>query len=83
MKILPIGGYFSKDKSGFLMNPASWNQVSEKYQQFIYKFIENIPASVKEWLDSIYIRGSLPRDVDDKFVSDIDLFALTKKKEMR
>ena len=83
VKIHPIGGYFPKDNDGFVVNPAKWENVSAKFQQLIYKLIENIPASEKEQLHSIYLRGSLPRIIDEKFIADIDLFALSAKKNMR
>ncbi len=83
MQILPIGGYFTKDKDGFIINPASWNHVPDYHKQYIYKFIEKIPSAEKELINSIYLRGSLPRELEEKYVSDIDLFALTDKKGMR
>lgn len=83
MQILPIGGYFPKDNEGFLINPAKWELVPNSFQQFIRKLIEKIPAEEKSQIDSIYLRGSLPRGMDEKYISDIDLFALTSKKGMR
>ncbi len=83
MKILPIGGYFPKDKNGFIINPASWELVSVRLQQLIHKLITNIPEIEKASINSIYLRGSLPRAIEEKHIGDIDLFILTKKKQMR
>lgn len=81
--MLPIGGYFPKDKAGFLINPANWNLVPIIYQQFIYKLLDKFPKNEKSLINSVYLRGSLARDIDEKHIADIDLFALTHKKGMR
>jgi uncharacterized protein len=72
-------GYTAKtDKEGFLINESSWEKVRAKYRPAIEQAVEALKASFKSKIHSIYLRGSLPRDLGIEGVSDIDLLFVTK-----
>lgn len=77
MPIEKIGGYFQKDSEGFLINPTKWDLVLPKYQEILKKLIKKIVVQKSDEIHSIYLRGSLPRGIEEKYISDIDLLMLS------
>lgn len=81
--IQPIGEYFQNDHDGFVINPASWDNIPTKYQPIIEQVKQKYTNHFGGKLHSVYLRGSLVRGLAVDNLSDFDSFALVKEKGLR
>lgn len=75
IKIEPTGSYFKVDSDGYLVNPASKDKLQEKWKPLVDDIVEAYKENYKEYLESVYIRGSVAKGEAVEYISDIDTFA--------
>lgn len=78
-RIKKIGGYCDLDDGGYIINPASTEKINPKFTPIIERIIAFYKDVFKDDINSIYLRGSLPRGMFVNQISDIDSFALIKR----
>lgn len=70
--------YISVDKSGYLKDQYSLNDIKIEWKLPIEKFVFIIDKYFSDKIKSVYIRGSVAAGDSIKFVSDIDFFIITR-----
>lgn len=76
MNIQPIGQFLSMDKDGFIFNDLKLENIQPIWNEPIQLIIQQYHEYYNKKLHSIYLRGSISRDLAVPNVSDIDTFAL-------
>jgi hypothetical protein len=79
-RIKNIGRFCASDKNGYILNDSSLKKVKPEFLMVIEEVVENYQTHLGLDLHSIYIRGSVPRGLGMKGVSDLDTIAITNKK---
>ena len=74
-----IGHFCSTDNDGFILNDSSIKKINPEFYNLIEEVIEDYQKHLGFDLHSIYIRGSIPRGLGIKGVSDLDTIAITNK----
>jgi len=75
VEIQETGSYFEIDKDGFLMNPASVDNIQDEWQPVVDEVIELYKKYFSDSLISVYLRGSVSKGEAIKNVSDVDSWA--------
>lgn len=75
-----IGRFCESDKNAYILNDASLTKVESDFLMIIEEVVEMYQTHLGLDLHSIYIRGSVPRGLGIKGVSDLDTIAITNKK---
>ncbi|QDP41174.1 nucleotidyltransferase [Radiobacillus deserti] len=78
-----IGRFCSTDTNGFLINDSSKKNIKTEFYNLVEDVIEGYRKHLGSDLHSVYIRGSIPRGLGIKGVSDLDTIAITNKKISR
>jgi uncharacterized protein len=78
-QVKEIGRFCLTDSNGYLVNDSKITNIDSEFNKVIEKTIEKYQSHLKENLHSIYIRGSIPRGLGIKSVSDLDTIAITNK----
>lgn len=73
--IKPIGSFYAVSEEGYLVNDTSWDKVGN-YRNAINRAVEIL--TLKLPLQSIYLRGSVPKGKGIEGISDLDLIVLTE-----
>ncbi|SES79164.1 hypothetical protein SAMN05216389_102192 [Oceanobacillus limi] len=76
-QIKNIGSFCQTDAKGYIINNSKLSNINSEFCKVIEEVIENYQIHLKENLHSIYIRGSIPRGLGIKSVSDLDTIAIT------
>lgn len=79
-RIKNIGRFCATDNNGNILNDSSLKKVIPEFLMIIEEVVENYQTHLGFDLHSIYIRGSVPRGLGIKGVSDLDTIAITNKK---
>jgi len=79
--IQKIGGFLSQDKNGFIVNDLNYEKLDEDWKKVIQAIIEAYQKHLTHRIHSIYLRGTVARNVAVKGFSDIDTFALVHSDE--
>lgn len=81
IKVKPLGSYLDIDKDGYVMNPASFQKIQDKWSEPLEEAKNEYIARFGPALHSLYIRGSVPKGsaIDD--ISDLDMFAIVNLNE--
>lgn len=74
-KIEPKGSYFKVDENGFLINPASFDKIQEKWKPVVDDVVLLYQNLYGNKLKNVYIRGSVAKGEAVDGVSDVDTFA--------
>ena len=69
------GSFFSLDDEGYIINPASWEKVDQKWLPIIDEIIAWYKKAHPQTLTHVYIRGSVVKGEAVEGISDIDSFA--------
>jgi hypothetical protein len=80
-KVKPLGSYFDIDKDGYVVNPASFEKIQDKWLKPIEETKDEYIARFGSALHSLYIRGSVPKGKAIDNVSDLDTFAVVNLTE--
>jgi hypothetical protein len=75
-----IGRYCSTDKDGYICNDSNVEMIGEDYLEVIKEVKRSYFYHLGPYIHSIYIRGSIPRGLGIKGVSDLDTIAILNKK---
>lgn len=75
VKIKPVGSYFEVDKDGYLVNPASIDNIPKEWKPAVDDVIQIYRKQFGNKLKNVYIRGSVATGQAIKDVSDLDTFA--------
>jgi tRNA nucleotidyltransferase (CCA-adding enzyme) len=78
IEIKPIGKYLSQEENGFIVNDLSIEKIDEKWLPILETIVETYQAKLGENLVSVYLRGSVARNLAVDNISDLDTFALVK-----
>ncbi len=78
VQIQPIGDYFKNDKNGFVINPASWDNIPIKWHPVVEQIKQSYFNQLGDTLHSVYLRGSIVRGCLVDGLSDLDTFAIVK-----
>lgn len=78
-KIKNIGRFCPTDDNGFILNEAGFEKIKPDFKGLIEEVIEYYQVHLGLDLQSIYIRGSVPRGLGISGVSDLDTIAITNK----
>ncbi len=80
-EIKTLGSYLDIDEDGYIVNPASFEKIQDKWLTPLEEVKEEYIARFGHALHSLYIRGSVPKGnaIDD--ISDLDTFAVVNLKE--
>lgn len=73
-----IGRYLKTDENGFIIPDVSWNNITNEWLEVVH-FLINKLTNYND-LTSLYIRGSVPRGLALKDVSDVDLIYFSDTK---
>ena len=76
--IQPIGNYLSQDEDGFIINGFSLDMINHKWRTVLDIVKSGFVENLGENLHSIYVRGSVARDLAIDGISNLDMFALVK-----
>ena len=76
--IQPIGNYLSQDEDGFIINGFSLDMINHKWRTVLDIMKSGFVENLGENLHSIYVRGSVARDLAIDGISNLDMFALVK-----
>ncbi|MFQ3545742.1 nucleotidyltransferase domain-containing protein [Halobacillus rhizosphaerae] len=76
--IKEIGFMCTINDQGIIVNESSIDKIDSKYKKAIDYVLESILKSFSSKIHSIYVRGSLPRGLGIKGVSDLDLLVVTQ-----
>ncbi|ULT59820.1 nucleotidyltransferase [Neobacillus drentensis] len=74
-----MGRLCPTDTNGYILNDTSINKIQPEFFEVIKIVIEKYQKNLGADLHSIYIRGSVPRGLGIKGVSDLDTIAITNK----
>ncbi|MFC4737145.1 nucleotidyltransferase [Bacillus daqingensis] len=77
--IKPIGQYVKVDQDGFIINETSASHIDMHYWKSIEEAVDACIFHVKDHLQSIYLRGSVPKGQAIKYISDLDMILVTKE----
>ena len=77
-EIKQIGVTCTMNDQGIIVNESSIDKVDSKYKKAMDFVLESILKSCPSKIHSIYVRGSLPRGLGIKGVSDLDLLVITQ-----
>lgn len=78
-QVKEIGRICPTDSNGYLVNESKITNIDCEFSKVIEKTVEKYQIHLRENLHSIYIRGSIPRGLGIKSVSDLDTIAITNK----
>jgi len=78
IEIQPLGSFFEIDNEGFLVNPASFEKIQEKWKPVIESYIETCKNIYGNDLVSVYLRGSVAKGQAIEGVSDLDGFVVLR-----
>ncbi len=73
-----IGRYLGTDESGYIIPDVSWDHITGEWKEVIDFLISHLKDYPN--ISSLYIRGSLPRGLAIKHISDIDLIYFSEEK---
>ncbi len=76
-EIKEIGSLCSLDDKGYIINQSDHKKINNKFQEVIRLINESCLSALPKEIHSIYIRGSVPRGLDIKGVSDVDVIIIT------
>ncbi|KHF37988.1 hypothetical protein [Halalkalibacter okhensis] len=74
-----IGRFCTTDNNGYILNDASLKKINPEYLKIIEEVTKYYQTHLGLDLHSIYVRGSIPRGLGIKGVSDLDTIAITNK----
>ena len=74
-----IGRFCLTNNDGFIINDSSIKKIKPEFYNLIEEVIEGYQKHLGFDLQSIYIRGSIPRGLGINGVSDVDTIAITNK----
>lgn len=74
-----IGRFCPTDDNGYILNDSSLKKIKPEYSKIIEEVIKYYQTHLGLNLHSVYVRGSIPRGLGIKGVSDLDTIAVTKK----
>ena len=77
-EIKEIGVTCTINDQGIIVNESSFDKIDSKYKKAIDFVLEFILKTCPSKIHSIYVRGSLPRGLGIKGVSDLDLLVITQ-----
>jgi hypothetical protein len=80
-EIKPLGSYLALDQEGYIINPASFEKIQEKWLKPVEEVKEKYIAHFGSALHSLYIRGSVPKGNAIDEISDLDTFAVVNLNE--
>lgn len=80
IQIKDIGHLWPLDVNGYIINNSSIDKVSAEFQTVINETIKIYRKHLGSDLHSVYIRGSVPRGLGIRNISDLDSIAITNKK---
>ncbi len=72
----PIGGFYPADNEGYVINTASWSNLSVAQQVVLQLCYDWVSKAIGDDLHSLWARGSLVRGEYQEGLSDLDLFIL-------
>ncbi|MCF7831637.1 MAG: nucleotidyltransferase domain-containing protein [Candidatus Pacebacteria bacterium] len=75
IQIQPTGSYFNIDTDGYLINPASLDNIQPEYQAVIQDVINLYKEKYGDALKQVYLRGSVAKGQAIPYISDLDTFA--------
>lgn len=78
-EIKNIGRFCSTDNEGYILNDTHLNNIEPAFFGVIQEAIDTYRFYLGDNLHSVYIRGSIPRDIGIKGVSDLDTLVLIDK----
>ena len=78
MEIQPLGDYLSQDENGFILNDLSIEKIDKKWLPVLEIIVKTYQQKLGESLISVYVRGSVARNLAIDNISDLDTFALVK-----
>lgn len=76
MKIQPFGNYLPQDENGFIINDLSIGAIDKKWLPVLAFLTKTYQQELGESLISVYVRGSVARNMAIDNISDLDTFAL-------
>jgi hypothetical protein len=74
-----IGRFCPTDDNGYILNDASLKKINPEYSKIIEEVTKYYQSHLGLDLHSVYVRGSIPRGLGIKGVSDLDTITVTKK----
>ncbi|MDQ0350562.1 hypothetical protein J2R98_000365 [Alkalibacillus filiformis] len=74
-----IGRFCPTDENGYILNDSSLQKIKPEYSKIIEEVTNYYQTHLGLDLHSVYVRGSIPRGLGIKGVSDLDTIAITKK----
>lgn len=77
IQIKEIGSLSSINEEGFIVNESSYENIKNKYKEVIQLVKENCLSKLSTEIQSVYIRGSIPRGTEIEGISDIDVIIIT------
>ncbi len=78
IEIQPMGSFFEVDSEGFLVNPASMDEIQETWKPILDEYIKSCHKMYGKDVISVYIRGSVAKGQAIEAVSDFDAFVVLK-----
>lgn len=75
-EILPIGRFYETDANGSLVNESSLDNIEPPWTKAVGTAAERCIQHFAERLQSLYLRGSIPRGLGIEGASDIDFVVL-------
>ncbi|CAG9623555.1 nucleotidyltransferase [Sutcliffiella rhizosphaerae] len=77
--IKQIGSICQTDSLGYLVNETSYEKVDNKHRELIQVFVNGLIEILGDNLNSVYVRGSVPRGQNIDKVSDLDAIIVIDK----
>ncbi|WP_138419676.1 nucleotidyltransferase [Aquibacillus sediminis] len=74
-----IGRFCPTDDNGYILKDSSFNKINPEYLKVIDEVTKYYQTHLGVELHSVYVRGSIPRGLGIRGVSDLDTIAITKK----
>lgn len=74
--IQPFGSFFEVDSEGYLINPASFEKIQERWKPVIEAYVDVCKELYGDDLISIYLRGSVAKGQAIDNISDLDAFVV-------
>ena len=75
IEIRPMGSYFEVDTEGYVVNPASLENIQPEWKPLVDDIVETYKAVYGAYLTQVYARGPGAKGQAVRGVSDIDTFA--------
>lgn len=75
ISIQPMGSYLETNADGYLINPASLDNMQPEYQPVIQDVVNLYKETYGDALKQVYVRGSVAKGQAIPYISDLDTFA--------